>query len=196
MFGDIFPDAVKTGMLFSAPLINAAACKLDEYGAANIVVDPVMVSASGDSLVSPDAAAALKERLFPLATLITPNIPDAEVLIGLKISGKDDMEAAARAMRDEFGCAVLLKGGHSAGDADDLLCSGAGLKWFCAARVENPNTHGTGCTLSSAIAASLAKGCPLEDAVQKAKDCVTGALAAMLNLGKGSGPLNHSFLLG
>lgn len=193
VFTDIFPDAVKIGMVSSAPLIRVIGKKLREYGAANIVVDPVMVSTSGSRLMAEDGAEALKEELFPLAALITPNIPEACVLSGREISTPEDMEQAAEAIGRAYGCNVLLKGGHQLNDANDLLYSQGTLRWFRGRRIENPNTHGTGCTLSSAIASNLARGMELEEAVKAAKEYLSGALGAMLDLGKGSGPLDHGF---
>ena len=193
IFTDIFPDAVKTGMVSSTALIAVIADKLRQYKARNIVVDPVMVATSGARLISEEAVDALKEKLLPLATLLTPNIPEAEVLSGMTISDPAGMERAARAISEQYGCAVLCKGGHQISDADDLLWrNGAGV-WFRGRRIQNSNTHGTGCTLSSAIAANLAKGYDLDRSVQRAKDYISGALAAMLDLGKGSGPMDHMF---
>ena len=193
VFTDIFPDAVKTGMVSSTALIAVIADKLRQYKARNIVVDPVMVATSGARLISEEAVDALKEKLLPLATLLTPNIPEAEVLSGMTISDPAGMERAARAISEQYGCAVLCKGGHQISDADDPLWrNGAGV-WFRGRRIQNSNTHGTGCTLSSAIAANLAKGYDLDRSVQRAKDYISGALAAMLDLGKGSGPMDHMF---
>ena len=193
IFTDIFPDAVKTGMVSSTALIAVIADKLRQYGARNIVVDPVMVATSGARLISEEAVDALKEKLLPLATLLTPNIPEAEVLSGMTISDPAGMERAARAISEQYGCAVLCKGGHQISDADDLLWrEGAGV-WFRGRRIQNSNTHGTGCTLSSAIASNLAKGYDLDQSVRRAKEYISGALAAMLNLGHGSGPMDHMF---
>lgn len=193
IFTDIFPDAVKTGMVSSTALIAVIADKLRQYGARNIVVDPVMVATSGARLISEEAVDALKEKLLPLATLLTPNIPEAEVLSGMTISDPAGMERAARAISEKYGCAVLCKGGHQISDADDLLWrEGAGV-WFRGRRIQNNNTHGTGCTLSSAIASNLAKGYDLDQSVRRAKDYISGALAAMLDLGHGSGPMDHMF---
>ncbi|NCB52122.1 MAG: bifunctional hydroxymethylpyrimidine kinase/phosphomethylpyrimidine kinase [Clostridia bacterium] len=193
VFTDIFPDAVKIGMVSSTGLIAVIAEKLAQYGAKRIVVDPVMVSTAGSKLLQDDAVAALEEKLLPLADLLTPNIPEAEILSGLKITSPEDMEKAAEAIGKRFGCAVLLKGGHQLNDANDLLWKTGGSKWFYGKRINNPNTHGTGCTLSSAIAANLAKGFSTEDAVESAKAYLSGALAAMLDLGKGAGPMDHAF---
>ena len=193
IFTDIYPDAVKTGMVSSTALIQVIADKLIQYQAKNIVVDPVMVATSGSRLISEEAVDALKERLLPLATVLTPNIPEAEVLSGLTISDAAGMEAAARAISQRYGCAVLCKGGHQINDADDLLWQDGTAKWFRGRRIHNPNTHGTGCTLSSAIASNLAKGYDLDAAVDRAKAYISGALAAMLDLGQGSGPMDHLF---
>ena len=193
IFTDIFPDAVKTGMVSSTGLIQVIADKLKQYQARNIVVDPVMIATSGSRLISEEAVEALKSQLLPLAAVLTPNIPEAEVLSGLTISGPEDMERAAREIGGRYGCAVLCKGGHDLNDANDLLWQDGSCKWFCGRRIHNPNTHGTGCTLSSAIASNLAKGCDLETAVERAKIYLSGALSSMLDLGAGSGPLDHLF---
>ena len=193
IFTDIFPDAVKTGMVSSTGLIEVIADKLKQYKAKNIVVDPVMVATSGSRLISQEAVDALKKLLLPLATVLTPNIPEAEVLSGLTISGPADMEKAAQAIGEAYGCAVLCKGGHDLNDANDLLWRDGTCKWFHGRRIHNPNTHGTWCTLSSAIASNLAKGCDLDTAVERAKAYLSGALAAMLNLGAGQGPMDHLF---
>ena len=194
VFTDIYPDAVKIGMVSSAGLIELIAAKLREYGAKHIVVDPVMVATSGAKLLRDDAIDTLKRELLPLAEVVTPNIPEAEILSGLSISGAADMEAAAKKISAEYGCAVLCKGGHDTNDANDLLSHPDGTtRWFMGRRIANPNTHGTGCTLSSAIAANLAKGFSLEDSVERAKTYLSGALAAMLDLGHGSGPMDHAF---
>lgn len=195
VFTDIPPDAVKVGMASSAALIRVIADALVRYGVKNVVVDPVMVSTSGSRLLQEDAQSALKELLLPCATLVTPNIPEAQVLTGFTIEDKGGMERAAQRLAEEYGCAVLLKGGHHTEDANDLLCSPNGLRWFCGERINNPNTHGTGCTLSSAIACNLAKGQSLEQSVERAKTYLTGALRAGLNLGRGSGPLDHCYMI-
>ncbi len=193
VFEDIYPDAVKIGMVSVAGLILVIADKLSEYQARNIVLDPVMVATSGARLISEDAVQVLKDKLLPLALLCTPNIPEAEILSGMEIHCPSDMETAAQLIYNKYGCAVLLKGGHDLNDANDLLCSDAGFTWFRGQRIDNPNTHGTGCTLSSAIAANLAKGYTLEDSVESAKRYISGALAAMLDLGKGKGPMDHAY---
>ncbi len=193
IFDDIRPGAVKIGMAASAALIEVIADRLEFYQAENIVLDPVMVSTSGSRLLEANAVETLKKRLLPIATLVTPNIPEAEILSELEIHNKDDMLEAAQLISDRHGCAVLLKGGHSINDANDLLYTKGSVRWFVGKRIDNPNTHGTGCTLSSAIAANLAKGFDLADSVQRAKAYISGALSAMLDLGKGSGPMNHAF---
>lgn len=195
IFEDIFPDAVKIGMVSSGELIGAIAERLEYHNAKNIVIDPVMVSTSGSSLMKTDAIKVLTEKLFPLATLITPNIPEAETLTSLDIKSKSDMEKATKLLGDANGCSVLLKGGHGTEDADDLLYEKGTFKWFFGKRIDNPNTHGTGCTLSSAIASNLAKGFDLSESIALAKEYISGALSAKLNLGKGPGPLMHSFNL-
>ena len=195
IFTDIFPDAVKIGMVSSADLIVVIAEKLKQYKAKNIVVDPVMVATSGAKLLRDDAVEALCRELLPLAAVLTPNIPEAEILSGMTITDATGMEAAARVISEKYGCAVLCKGGHQINDADDLLWQGGTGKWFRGKRIHNPNTHGTGCTLSSAIASNLAKGYDLDTSVERAKAYISGALAAMLDLGKGSGPMDHMFEL-
>ena len=193
IFEDIYPDAVKIGMVASSELIHVIADRLRHYEAKNIVVDPVMVATSGSALMKNDAVQTLIEELLPVATLVTPNIPEAQVLSGLMIETKEDMVTAAKQIGDNYHCAVLLKGGHSINDANDLLYSNGELVWFEGKRINNPNTHGTGCTLSSAIAANLAKGFTLAESVQRAKEYISGALAAMLDLGQGLGPVMHNF---
>lgn len=195
IFTDIYPDAVKTGMVSSGDLIKTISATLKKYNAKNIVVDPVMVATSGAKLISDEAIEVLKAELLPLATVITPNIPEAEVLSEMTIKNEEDMINAARAIYEKFNCNVLLKGGHQINDANDLLYRDGGYVWFKGKRIDNPNTHGTGCTLSSAIASNLAKGENLDDAVKHAKEYISGALAAMLDLGKGSGPLAHCYTL-
>ena len=193
IFTDIRPDAVKTGMVSSSALIEVIAQKLTQYKAENLVIDPVMVATSGAKLISDEAIETLKGKLLGLAALITPNIPEAQVLSGMDIRTAEDMERAAKAIYEAYGCAVLCKGGHQLNDANDLLYSKEGARWYQGRRIANPNTHGTGCTLSSAIASNLAKGYSLDEAVERAKAYISGALAAMLDLGKGSGPMNHMF---
>ena len=195
VFDDIYPDAVKIGMVSSSELIRVIADRLKFYHAANVVVDPVMVATSGSALMKNDAVQTLIDELLPLAALVTPNIPEAEVLSGMRIHAEADMEAAAKYISERYCCGVLLKGGHRINDANDLLWVNGKQTWFHGKRISNPNTHGTGCTLSSAIASNLAKGHDLETAIHAAKDYVSGALSAMLDLGRGSGPMNHAFEL-
>ena len=196
VFTDIRPDAVKIGMVSSVGLIETIAERLTFYGAENIVVDPVMVATSGSKLLRDDAVDTLNAKLLPLAAVLTPNIPEAEVLAGMEVKTAEDMVLAAETIGRTYGCAVLCKGGHQLNDANDLLWQDGKTRWFYGKRIDNPNTHGTGCTLSSAIASNLAKGCDLETAVDRAKAYISGALAAMLDLGKGSGPMNHAFAIG
>ena len=193
VFEDIFPDSVKIGMVSSSELICVIAERLKYHKARNIVVDPVMVATSGSSLMKTDAVKTLIDELLPLATLVTPNIPEAEVLSGLSIENKEDMQKAAKIIGDAHNCAVLLKGGHNINDANDLLYENGEYHWFEGKRIDNPNTHGTGCTLSSAIASNLAKGFTLTGSVQRAKEYISGVLSAQLDLGHGSGPMMHNF---
>ena len=196
IFTDIYPDAVKIGMVSEKELIRTIADRLCTYDAKNIVVDPVMVATSGARLISMDAIQTLKEELFPLADLLTPNIPEAMELTGMSIATEEEMIAAARHISEAYHCAVLCKGGHSINDANDLLFEQSGAyRWFYGKRIDNPNTHGTGCTLSSAITSNLAKGFSMVDSVARAKDYISGALSAMLDLGHGSGPMNHGFAI-
>lgn len=193
IFTDIYPDAVKIGMVSSAKLIMEIADKLKVYEAQNIVADPVMVSTSGAKLMEDNAVEVLKERLLPIASLLTPNIPEAEVLSEMKITCQDDMIKASELINQKYGCAVLCKGGHNIGSANDLLYDNGTVKWFYGKRIDNPNTHGTGCTLSSAIVSNLAKGFDMKESVKRGKEYISGALSAMLDLGKGSGPMDHGF---
>ncbi len=195
VFEDIFPDAVKIGMVSSLELIDMIANKLCYYKAKNIVVDPVMVATSGSRLINENAVEALKSKLLPIATLVTPNIPEAEVLSGKAVKNKADMLVVAREIGEGCKCSVLLKGGHSINDANDLLYWNGECIWIEGNRISNPNTHGTGCTLSSAVASNLAKGLSMKESVEKAKEYISGALSAGLDLGKGSGPMNHAFVL-
>ena len=193
VFEDIYPDAVKIGMVASSELIRVIADRLKYYDAKNVVIDPVMVASAGSSLMKQNAVQTLITELLPISTLVTPNIPAAQVLSGMSIQNKEDMIAVAKQIGDSYHCAVLLKGGHSINDANDLLYADGERHWFEGKRIDNPNTHGTGCTLSTAIASNLAKGFTLTESIQRAKDYISGALAAMLDLGKGSGPMNHAF---
>lgn len=195
IFTDIFPDAVKIGMVSDKELIRMIAVKLRHYQPKNIVIDPVMVATSGARLIAEDAVAVLKRELFPLADVLTPNIPEAEVLLGSSIETAEDMVNAAEEISRQYACAVLCKGGHSINDANDLLYSSNQATWFAGKRIANPNTHGTGCTLSSAIASNLAKGHTMAEAVKLAKEYISGALGAMLDLGKGSGPMDHGYMI-
>ncbi len=193
VFLDIPPDAVKIGMVSSTALIRVIAEKLDTYAANNIVVDPVMVATSGDRLISADAVEALCKELLPRAAIITPNIPEAEIIIEREITDAAAMEQAAAMIYERFRVAVLMKGGHHVDDANDLLVDGKGARWFHGRRIATENTHGTGCTLSSSIASNLAQGMDIDTAVARAKEYLSGALAAGLNLGKGHGPMAHTF---
>ena len=180
-------------MVSSKELINVIAEKLKEEKANNVVVDPVMVATSGSKLLADDAIDVLINNLIPLATIITPNIPEAEVLSNIKINSSDDMIKAAKIISKKYKGAILIKGGHELNTANDLLFKDGEYEWFYGERINNPNTHGTGCTLSSAIASNLAKGHTLSESVKNAKEYISGALKANLNLGKGSGPLNHCY---
>ncbi|MCD7834631.1 MAG: bifunctional hydroxymethylpyrimidine kinase/phosphomethylpyrimidine kinase [Lachnospiraceae bacterium] len=214
VFQDIRPDAIKIGMVSSPKLAEVIASCLRKYQAKNIVVDPVMAATSGAQLSKNSAIARIREEIFPMAAVITPNIPEAEALSGMHIHTESDMEQTAKYLGDTYGTAVLCKGGHSVSDANDLLYTGKAaamakravladaavqtgkFTWFRGERIDNPNTHGTGCTLSSAIASNLAKEMPLEEAIRLAKGYLTAALRAMLDLGRGSGPLNHMMMPG
>lgn len=195
IFSDIFPDAIKIGMVSSSALIETITGSLLRWKADNIVVDPVMVSTSGSSLLQEEARTALQEKLLPMATIMTPNIPEAEALTGQRITGEKEMEKAALVLGETYRGAVLIKGGHQISDANDLLCENGMLTWFKGEHIANPNTHGTGCTLSSAIASNLAKGYPVKESIKRAKTYISGALRDGLNLGKGSGPLNHGYAI-
>lgn len=196
IFQDIYPDAVKIGMVANKDIIKMIANKLVEYKAKNIVADPVMVSTAGSRLMEEDASTVLIEKLLPLATIITPNLPEAEVLCNFPIKNQDDCIKAAETIAKKIPTAILIKGGHLSDTADDLLWNNGSVHWFKGERIDNPNTHGTGCTLSSAIASNLAAGHDLVTSIQNAKNYITGALKDGLNLGKGSGPLNHIYQFG
>ena len=193
VFTDIFPDAVKIGMVSGKETIRVIAQKLREYHARNVVLDPVMVSTSGSRLLAEDAMGILAGELLPLSAVLTPNIPEAEILAEMKIENEAQMEEAGEKISKRYGGAVLVKGGHQISTANDVLYRDGEWIWFRGSRVDNPNTHGTGCTLSSAIACGLAEGKSVEKSVRCAKEYLTGALASGLNLGKGSGPLDHCF---
>jgi len=191
VFTDIPPHAVKIGMVSSGDIIKVIAGGLKKHNAKNIVVDPVMVATSGSRLMSDAAKETLVNELFPLAGLVTPNIPEAEVLCGFEICNKDDMFKAAAYIYEKYSCNVLVKGGHLQGEAADVLFVGGEAVWFTGQRIDNPNSHGTGCTLSSAIACGLAAGDGLHESVRAAKEYISGALAAGLDLGLGAGPVEH-----
>lgn len=195
VFSDIIPDSIKIGMVPNSRQMQVVARSLNKYKGKNIVVDPVMVSTSGARLMKTEATKTLTEEIFPIATLVTPNIPEAEVLWGKNINCKEDMMLSAEEICKRYGCAVLLKGGHNISDADDFLYSKECEKWFSGEMINNPNTHGTGCTLSSAISANLAKGFSVTDAIERAKKYVSDSLSFGLDLGKGSGPLCHNYAL-
>lgn len=191
VFDDIRPDAVKLGMLYDVENICTTAERLRAHHAQNIVLDPVMMSSSGHDLLRPDAAKSLIEEIFPLCTLLTPNLAEASALSGSNISTKAQMEQAAKKIASQTGGAVLIKGGHLSDCADDLLYADHQMHWLPATRIHNPNTHGTGCTLSSAIACGLAQGISLVDSVKHAKRYLTACIQYGLDLGHGSGPLQH-----
>lgn len=191
IFTDIFPDAVKIGMVSDKELISTIACKLRQYKAKNIVLDPVMVSTSGSRLLRAEAVDTLVSELIPLADIITPNLDEAAVLLGHDINTVDEMTENAVKLGRQYGCAVLIKGGHLENDAVDVLYDGGKIYKFSSERINTPNTHGTGCTLSSAIACNIASGLSLAESVQNAKDYLTGALKSGLDLGRGSGPVDH-----
>lgn len=193
VFTDIRPDAVKIGMVSSSALIEVIAERLRFYRADHVVVDPVMVATSGARLMAEEAVDTLKAELLPMAEILTPNIIEAEILSGTAIGSPDDMIKAAEKISAEYSCSVLCKGGHNMNDANDLLYRNGSYKWFNGKRIDNPNTHGTGCTLSSAIAANLAKGFDLDEAVDRAKKYISSALASGLDLGAGNGPMDHAF---
>ena len=195
VFTDIVPDAVKIGMVSSASLIHVIAEKMRFYQVKNLVVDPVMVATSGSRLLADAAMNSLRNELLPLATLITPNIPEAETLTGMAIRSQEEMLTAAKLLAERIPGAILVKGGHFGGNADDLLYTNRTALWFCGERIDNPNTHGTGCTLSSAIASNLAMGRTLPEAVKEAKEYLTGALRHDPALGHGHGPLDHLWRL-
>ncbi len=193
IFTDIFPDSVKIGMVSNVKIIEVIVQKLIEYSAKNIVVDPVMIATSGSKLINDIAIGTLISKLVPLADIITPNIPEAEYISGLKIETTTDMIRAAEKISKNYDGYVLIKGGHLSGKADDLLYHQGDMTWYSEDKINTENTHGTGCTLSSAIACSLADDLDMKTSVRNAKRFVTGALAAGLDLGKGCGPLDHCY---
>lgn len=193
IFTDIIPDSIKIGMVSNSQIIKVIVEKLKQYHAKNIVIDPVMVSTSGSKLLSEDAVNTLINELLPLGTVITPNIPETEVLCGFQVKNETDMIQAAREISKHYQGSILIKGGHLVNDAVDLLYENSNIYWFKSERINNPNTHGTGCTLSSAIACNLAKGHTLEESIRNGKNYLTGALRDMLDLGQDRGPLNHMY---
>ncbi len=195
VFSDIYPDAIKIGMVSNKEIISVIADKLIEYKAEKIVLDPVMVATSGSKLCKDDSVEMLINKLMPLATLITPNIQEAEVLCGFEIINKEDMERAAVKISEKYSGYILIKGGHLTSSSDDLLYADGEYIWYEHERINNQNTHGTGCTLSSAIACNLAEGYDVKISILNAKKYITGALKAGLDLGKGRGPLNHCWNL-
>ena len=189
---DIRPDAVKTGMLASAPIIKVVAAKVREHGLPNLGVDPVMVAKSGDRLLRDDAVTVLRDLLLPLAAVVTPNLPEAEVLAGFAIESDDDVRRAAKEIVGLGAGAVVVKGGHrEAAEAVDVLYDGANFREYSAPRIDTTSTHGTGCTFASAIAAYLARGEPLAEAVGQAKEYLTEALRRAYPIGGGHGPVHH-----
>ena len=195
VFTDIRPDAVKIGMVSREETIAVIAGKLKQYEAVNIVLDPVMVSTSGSRLLAEEAMGALAEKLLPLAAVMTPNIPEAELLAGMVIEREEDMEKAAKVIAGKYHGSVLVKGGHQRCTANDVLYDNGTLTWFYGDHIDNPNTHGTGCTLSSAIACGLAEGKSMAESIRDAKWYLTTALLAGLDLGQGNGPLDHCCVL-
>lgn len=192
VFEDIPPDAIKIGMVANGGIINAVANGLKKYRAENIVIDPVMISTSGSRLINEEATKILFNELLPLGDILTPNILESEILCGFAINNKEDIKNAAQKIYERFKTAVLIKGGHIGTDAADLLYDGK-FEWFQSERINNPNTHGTGCTLSSAIACNLAQGYPLNQSIANAKGYLLGAIKKGLDLGKGHGPLDHLY---
>jgi hydroxymethylpyrimidine/phosphomethylpyrimidine kinase len=188
---DFGADAAKCGMLSTAPIIEAVATELTSHRIEKLVVDPVMVAKSGDQLLQPEARAALADRILPLALLVTPNLPEAEVLAGIRVAEPEDMEEAARRIHLMGPRYVLVKGGHLKGDATDLLWNGRDFTRFSTPRIDSQNTHGTGCTFSAAIAAGLARGQALGDAIRSAKAYVTRAIREGFQAGRGVGQLRH-----
>lgn len=193
VFSDIYPDAIKIGMVSNKDSIEVIAKKLIEVGAKNIVLDPVMVATSGSKLLSDDARQCLIDLLMPLSDIVTPNMGEASMLSGVYINSPESMIIAAKKIAEETKGAVLIKGGHLDNSANDLLYHNGEITWFEEEKIITNNTHGTGCTLSSAIASNLALGYDLKLSVLKAKEYLTGALKYNLNLGKGNGPLNHCY---
>ncbi len=191
IFTDIYPDAIKIGMVSEPGIIDVIVEKLKQYKCKNVVIDPVMVATSGAMLISEEAKSKLLNELIPLATIITPNIMEAEELTGFAISSEKEMINAAKKLSTLTNGAVLIKGGHFGQEANDLLYFENEVTWFSSKRVDNPNTHGTGCTLSSAIASNLANGKDIKTSVKNSKEYISKAINANLDLGQGRGPLNH-----
>lgn len=195
IFDDIHVDAVKIGMVSKTETIKAIADTLSKYSVQNLVIDPVMVSKSGFHLLQPEAKEALINYLLPMATLVTPNLPEAEVITGLKISTLEDMKKSADLIRKIGPKYVLIKGGHLDGEATDILYDGNEFIYYNSPRINTKNTHGTGCTLSSAIASNLGNGLPMKEAIEKAKLYITGAIENSFPIGKGVGPVHHFYKL-
>lgn len=193
IFTDIYPDAVKIGMVSNSAIIDVISEKLKQYRARNIVVDPVMVSTSGCKLLSDDAMEAFVHKLIPCGTIITPNIPEAEILCGFEIKNEKGMVRAAEQFAENYHGAILVKGGHLVNDAIDLLFENDTAHWYSSERIDTRNTHGTGCTLSTAISCNLAAGNSLDESIKYAKNYLVGALGAELDLGKGAGPMDHMY---
>ena len=193
IFSDIVPDAVKLGMIPGVAQMQVILACFEKYRPKNIVMDTVMVSTSGRNLMEPEAVTFYMEHLLPLADVYTPNIPETELLTGMTIREKEQRTAAVQKLAETYPGAVLLKGGHDENQADDLLFYQGKTVWFPQKHIENSNTHGTGCTLSSAIACGLAAGLGIEESVRNAKEYITGAIADGMNLGRGNGPLNHMY---
>ncbi|MGB3366539.1 MAG: bifunctional hydroxymethylpyrimidine kinase/phosphomethylpyrimidine kinase [Acidaminobacteraceae bacterium] len=191
VFDDIYPDAIKIGMLLNKEIAESVSIKLFEYKAKKVVFDPVMVSSSGRRLLDDEAISLIKRKLLPLVEILTPNICEAEVLSGVSINSKEDMINSAKQIELLYKGYILIKGGHSIDNADDLLYKNNEITWFSGERIENSNSHGTGCTLSSAIASNLALGYDAYESVGRAKLYINRLLENKMNLGHGSGPLNH-----
>lgn len=192
VFDDIKPDVVKIGMVVNRENIREIVLMMQKYQPV-IVLDPVMIATSGRVLLDGQAVDMLMEELFPLVTLLTPNLPEAEFLTGKPVNSHSEREESARILAEKYDCSVLVKGGHGVENADDLLYDKGECIWYKNKRIENENTHGTGCTLSSAIACGIASGLSLPESVREAKDYITGAIEDGMNLGEGNGPLNHFY---
>lgn len=193
VLSDIFPDAVKIGMIPDENIMYSTYELLKKYHVKNIVIDTVMVSTSGKRLMEENAVKFYSDRFLSIADIITPNIPEAQLLWDKEISCESDMEAAAAYISHRIGTSVLVKGGHLTGEAADILFHKGEISRYASERIENPNTHGTGCTLSSAIACGLAEGMTIPESVEQAKKYISGAISAGLDIGHGNGPLLHNF---